>query len=223
MARKTSFGICEVCGARQAKGAISGHLRKCLAEEEPLKGSPSELLQLRVQAKGSSLYWLDLEIRGEAKLKALDEFLRRIWLECCGHLSAFRINGVTYEVVVEREWGAAASRGMNCRIGDVLTMGERFTYDYDFGSTTELTGQIRGLREGCIGRGPVRAVARNEAPMWPCEVCGEPGTLICGACAYGVTGFCCDQHADQHDCGEEAMLPVVNSPRMGVCGYTGDA
>ena len=24
-----------------------------------------------------------------------------------------------------------------------------------------------------------------------------------------------------HDCGEEAILPVVNSPRMGVCGYTG--
>jgi len=34
--------------------------------------------------------------------------------------------------------------------------------------------------------------------------------------------FFCDAHADEHRCdGEEAILPIVNSPRMGVCGYTG--
>ncbi len=223
MAKKNSFGICELCGARQSKAGIMAHLCKCLAEGGPLKGSPSELLQLRVQAKGSSVYWIDLEVRREARLKALDDFLRRVWLECCGHLSAFHINGVTYSVVVDRELGAALSRSMNCRIGDVLTVGERFRHEYDFGSTTELTGQVWGLREGVIGRPPVRALARNEAPVWPCEVCGAPATLICGACADGEIGFCCDQHADQHGCGEEAMLPVVNSPRMGVCGYTGEA
>ena len=33
--------------------------------------------------------------------------------------------------------------------------------------------------------------------------------------------FLCEVHTEKHDCGEEALLPVVNSPRMGMCGYTG--
>ena len=33
----------------------------------------------------------------------------------------------------------------------------------------------------------------------------------------------CDEHAETHDCGGEYFLPVVKSPRVGVCGYTGDA
>jgi hypothetical protein len=37
--------------------------------------------------------------------------------------------------------------------------------------------------------------------------------------------FYCGAHAEseEHECGEEALLPVVNSPRMGMCGYTGAA
>ncbi|MGH2510093.1 MAG: hypothetical protein ACRDHZ_22160, partial [Ktedonobacteraceae bacterium] len=31
----------------------------------------------------------------------------------------------------------------------------------------------------------------------------------------------CDEHAQKQDDPEE-LLPVVNSPRVGVCGYTGD-
>ncbi len=33
-----------------------------------------------------------------ATLADLDDFLRGIWLECCGHLSSFDIEGVTYTV-----------------------------------------------------------------------------------------------------------------------------
>ncbi len=33
--------------------------------------------------------------------------------------------------------------------------------------------------------------------------------------------FFCDEHAEEHACEEESLLPVVNSPRMGVCGYCG--
>jgi hypothetical protein len=35
--------------------------------------------------------------------------------------------------------------------------------------------------------------------------------------------FVCSDHARDHACGEEeSLMPVVNSPRMGVCGYTGE-
>jgi hypothetical protein len=33
--------------------------------------------------------------------------------------------------------------------------------------------------------------------------------------------FACAAHESTHPCEDEAFLPVVNSPRMGVCGYAG--
>ena len=78
-------------------------------------------------------------------------------------------------------------------------------------------------REGCIGREPLRILSRNDPPAWACEVCDEPATQICGMCMYeSYNPFYCEDHAEDHDCEEEEMLlPVVNSPRMGMCGYTG--
>jgi len=31
----------------------------------------------------------------------------------------------------------------------------------------------------------------------------------------------CEGCAGEHECGEEMLLPVVNSPRVGMCGYEG--
>jgi len=35
---------------------------------------------------------------------------------------------------------------------------------------------------------------------------------------YKKEAFYCDECGTEHDCEEEMMLPVLNSPRMGVCG-----
>ena len=35
-------------------------------------------------------YWLHVEGRETASLQQLDSLLRRVWLECCGHMSALR-------------------------------------------------------------------------------------------------------------------------------------
>jgi len=48
---------------------------------------------LRVQDAYLKDFWLDLEMRGSATLTKLDEYLRAIWLECCGHLGEFTIGG----------------------------------------------------------------------------------------------------------------------------------
>jgi hypothetical protein len=39
---------------------------------------------------------MHLEVPADATLTDLDEFLRETWVECCEHLSAFRIAGVSY-------------------------------------------------------------------------------------------------------------------------------
>lgn len=39
-------------------------------------------------AKYSKKYWLIIEVSENVTLKELDNFIRDIWVECCGHLSA---------------------------------------------------------------------------------------------------------------------------------------
>jgi len=46
--------------------------------------------------------------------------------------------------------------------------------------------------------------------------------VVCPFCIDFGDAVFCDAHAAAHEhADEEVYLPVVNSPRMGVCGYTG--
>ena len=185
---------------------------------------PCELFQLRVEGKHAPLFWLDVDVKGDSPLRRLDDLLRRVWLECCAHLSAFETGGLRYPVVVDKEFGADRNeRSMSARLSDVLTSrGQRLSYEYDFGSTTELVLRFISTRRGNIGRSATRVLARNEPPVWRCATCDAPATLVCPFCIGEDNPFACSSHARQHGCGEEeSFLPVVNSPRMGVCGYTG--
>lgn len=226
MEKRSSFAVCELCAERTSKAAAARHLASCAPNHDPRSGTPSQLFHLRVEGKDAPIFWIDLEIKGESPLRRLDDLLRRVWLECCGHMSAFEINGLRYAVVVDNEFGVDRNeRSMNARVSHLLTSpGLRFTYEYDFGSTTHLTLRLLGTRNGIIGRRAARLLARNEPPVWPCAVCAEPATLICPFCVYEGNAFSCSKHAGEHACGEdESFLPVLNSPRMGVCGYTGEA
>ncbi len=208
VARRSSFGVCEVCGARVGKAAMGRHVRKCL--EGTNDGTSARVLLVRAQPAGGPVFWLDIAAGPNAKLKDLDDLLRCVWLECCGHLSEF------YD-------GPRDKVSMNKRIAEVLgSSGSRLGYVYDFGSSTELVVSHVAIVEAAPVKG-VRVVARNEAPSWPCDGCGQPATTICAECANADGGFYCGTHGLKHRCGEDMLLPVVNSPRMGVCGYTGEA
>jgi hypothetical protein len=225
MARSTSFGTCALCGKRTSKAAMTRHLKSCAADHEPSRGRPVPLFHLRVEDAYSPIFWLDLEMKATSTLADLDAFLREIWLECCGHLSAFDIEGVNYTVPYEGAslMGDFGDRSMNVKLEEVLATGTRFHHTYDFGTSTELKLRVISEREGRIGgREPLRILSRNEAPVWTCALCGQPATQICTYCIYERENpFYCEDHAEDHDCEEEMLLPVVNSPRMGMCGYTG--
>jgi hypothetical protein len=113
-------------------------------------------------------------------------------------------------------------RNMRAKIGEVFgRTGQKGTYDYDFGSTTRLTLERTGARHGRIGKQAVRLLVRNDPLPWVCGACGAPATFICSAHEGDDSPFVCGVHEAEHDCGAEMFLPVVNSPRMGVCGYAG--
>ena len=183
---------------------------------------------LALQDRYLSSYWLVLEASPAATWEQLDVVLRRIWVECCGHLSCFRHAGTTiaYDADGASEW-ASNPRSMAGRIAGTLTPGGQFSYEYDFGTTTELVGRALDLVPRA-SRGPaIEVLARNEPPVHPCE-CGRSATTLCALCYQGAGDPCwyCDACRRRHRCsdpGGDYFLPVVNSPRVGLCGYDGPA
>lgn len=198
------FGICGLCGVRKGKRGMTGHLKQCLPSAA--NGSPRiPLLLLRVQAAYAPMYWMYMATGRDTKLGQLDVLLRRVWLECCDHLSEFYTTG-RQEIPMSRRMSEIFYRH-----------GVGIKHVYDFGTSTELVVCFAGLTEGVSAK-PIVA-PRNEPPDWRCDICGEPASTVCAECYEG--GFNCMRHGKNHGCGEDMLLPVVNSPRMGVCGYTG--
>jgi hypothetical protein len=200
---------------------MTRHLDKCKQEHSGRDAGKQRILHLQIEGRYAPEYWMHIEIPADASLKTLDHFLRDIWLECCGHLSMFNIAGEAYDVDPEPDpWSGRKPKGMSAKLGDVLAPSIKFSHEYDFGSTTELALKVVAERQGA--RKSVEVLARNDPPMIPCAKCGKPATLVCSQCVYeGPQAWLCEEHAADHECGEDYFLPVVNSPRVGVCGYAG--
>ncbi len=106
MATKATYiGVCEFCHGEFDKGKMTQHLKSCkqrkakLAEETGANDGAKEMTKLYhivVEGKRLPMYWMHLEVPATDTLDDLDTFLRDTWLECCGHLSAFEIAGVSY-------------------------------------------------------------------------------------------------------------------------------
>ena len=82
--RKQQKGPCYLCGREMAKGYMGRHL---LAEHYT-EGGDQQCCLLKIEDEDSN-YWLFVDIPVSSSLSTLDSFLRAVWLECCGHLSAF--------------------------------------------------------------------------------------------------------------------------------------
>ena len=175
-------------------------------------------------SKHNRNYWMFIEIRDTVTLKDLDRFLRDIWLECCGHLSAFNINGVTYDVdFSEDSFFGRPVKSMDCSLKSVLKKDMAIEYEYDFGSTTELIITVVDFRTGYREKESHTILSRNNPPVFLCSECGKKeAKLICMECVWeGFEGFLCEECSRTHACGEDMLMNVCNSPRMGVCGYQG--
>lgn len=319
---------------------MTQHLKHCKARAAALaEGMKDEgqqkqkLFHILAEGRYNPQYWMHIEIPATEPLFTLDGFFRDVWVECCGHLSAFEIGGISYrddpenvsfeiigadgqreEVGVNEEdfeeeeedaspeelakgigefldtmppefrqalptelqaelrtprsrdelvaflkekleavpkkismfsledLGRSRSlyfqqsllkalldmvedRSLGVRLGKVLKVGQKFMYEYDFGSTTELNLRVISERDGIAQKGEgddlITILARNVPPVILCVVCAKPATKVAGGYEYNI-----EAHAYCNKCARRSedadmMLPVVNSPRVGVCGYTG--
>ncbi|MCB9639806.1 MAG: hypothetical protein H6728_13505 [Myxococcales bacterium] len=219
-------GICRLCQKELAKSGVSRHLSKCLPTHAPPQApnTPTQTLYLlKVEGADAPHYWMYLEVSAAATFRVLDSFFRALWLECCGHLSSFRFPKQQALSFLHDDFSYfEESKIMEMTLGQVLQPKMTFSYDYDFGSTTELKLQVVDVRQGIPLRTPLSLLARNEAPKILCEECQKkPATKICPVCSWSGEGWVCAGCQKKHSCGEDIWLPVVNSPRAGVCGYDG--
>jgi len=210
-----STGHCEFCKKEFSINAIGKHLQSC----------PKRIKAQTFQDKGkvflikasSGPFWVYFEVNSFSTLKEIDSFLRDLWLECCGHLSEFTINNRKYAISPQSEFGDA---NMNISLEKVFEPGLKFLHEYDFGTTTKLNMKCISERSGKIEH--IDIIAKNNLPEFKCK-CGKPAKEICTECMEeGKDFFLCKSCVKNHECNNEMFLPVVNSPRMGMCGYTGN-
>jgi len=220
---KKTEGICKYCKKSFAGNAIARHLSSCRDKiDANLQDGGDEKIFL-ISAKAGP-FWVYFEANASDKLKQIDSFLRKLWLECCGHLSAFNIGNNYYNSDGDIDLDPIPGKGsksMNIVIGAVLSPGLAFSHEYDFGTTTKLDLKCISERTGNKLK-QTEILARNNLPDFKC-VCGKPAKEICTECLWekGPEALLCKGCAKSHECGDEMFLPVVNSPRMGMCGYTG--
>lgn len=225
-------GTCTLCDKTYKITGITRHLQSCIPRNlglPPVQIAPgatagarkTRYMQLNIRDYGARDYWLHLGIRTDVTLGALDGFLRELWLECCGHLSAFRIQGRSYE---SSSWGfddfGDASQGMDVAIGTVLPQKTRGDYTYDFGSSTELLIESTGLYSvprSQANLDNIQIWARNIAPEFACDTCGKPAThLELDEEDMWEHHHYCDDHSPRE---EDLVYEILNSPRCGVCAY----
>jgi len=269
-------GRCFLCGFSSTKGGITRHLKKHIAEYQ----GKTPLVWVRVtdqtpwNASGlSKAYWLDLEMPTYLSLERLDEFLRAVWVECCGHLSRFsltrvkrgreeeisfeylsekdladaellarykknpkktaqwlaRENGIPFAEAEERlaVWAQFKSVFPQARdirrttLSTMLKMADEWKYEYDYGTTTHLHLKVMAHYHGPKppADAPIRILSRNYKPVIPCAECGQPADYW--EMDEGWPRPLCKRHIEES--GSEYYLPIVNSPRTGLCGYDGPA
>ena len=235
MPRKTPpAGVCAFCQRTVSAAGMGRHLATCpdrqvaVEKAETSRRKPERLWQVVVRDAVDGTYWLQLELSGSATLVNLDAYLRAIWVECCGHMSQFVFGTTRYRELIDGFFALGDQKSLQTRVNEVLAVGLKGSYEYDYGTPTELKLEVVSQREGKpLTARPITLLARNQMPEQLCVSCGEAATHLCLQCYYeiGEPGcYLCAAHARSHACtlygGPKRRY---NSPRTGRCAYDGPA
>lgn len=200
------------CGREIPKNTrtILSHILECYAIGISNNPNVAESLLLVIQGKYAPEYWLILKAKPAVPMSKLDKFLKDYWVACCGHLSAFSDR---YSKIP-----------MTRMLSQVFSEGTKIDYVYDFGSSTELAVSII-QRVQDVDEKEIQVLFHNKEIEFQCSSCGNKADAICPNCVYEDVGLLCQTCASTHKCvqeeGEDFLMPIVNSPRVGICGYTG--
>lgn len=205
-------GKCYYCNKELTEKTIKRHMKNC----DEMKKKIEELsyqdkkqrnqFMISIKSKyDKNEYCIYLSIDENLSLLHIDQFLRDVWLECCGHLSAFKIKGKIYQ-----------DYSMDTRIKDILAVNEKFEYEYDFGSTTELILEVVDIIEVPASFSQIEIIARNNEVTHYCEICNAEAEYFNYENNQWECKKCIDKNNDMI-----AKFDYCNSPRDGICCYGG--
>ena len=211
MANLKTKGLCSSCKSEVPKNkrSIMSHILKC---KEGIGSNNSDIsphMVILIDGKYDPGYWLVIKARLDITMKELDNFLRDIWVECCGHLSSF--------------FDGPREIGMKKKLDDVFEKGRKISYVYDFGTSTEIKLSLVETYESEETKN-IQVLIRNKEADYRCSYCNNKAIYICPYCLDEEEGLLCESCSESHDCIEVDggfLLPLVNSPRTGECGYGG--
>ena len=205
-------GKCYYCNKELTEKTIKRHIKNCgemKRKIEELSAVDKKLrnqfiLSIKPKYNGNE-YCIYLSIDENLGLIHIDQFMRDVWLECCGHLSAFKINGKFYQ-----------DYSMNTKLKDILVVNEKFEYEYDFGSTTYLKLEVIDVIKVPASFSQIEIIARNHEVKHFCEICGTEGEYFNYENDQWECKKCIDKDNDMI-----SKFDYSNSPRDGVCCYGG--
>jgi len=206
-----SKGICRLCSKEFSGKEIKKHIAECLKNSK-------EATEAFLLKASEGPFWVYFSVPKNKKLVDIDNFLRDLWLECCGHLSAFEIGKIRY--MSDDSELEDNEKGMDARIDKSMEFGTKVHYEYDFGTATEL--ELECISAIKTDSKNIAILARNNLPDFRCEICNAKAEEVCVQCIWEGEGFVCKKCSKKHKCEEPYFLPIVNSPRMGMCGFTGE-
>jgi hypothetical protein len=193
---------CEYCHKKFGCRIIFDHYGECLKNLH--KEKSGYFVRFFSHGIRGDVYFIYVCIGLNCKFSDIDEFLKKIWCECCGHMSEFNLfeNGVGPIGEVKKTFKLSKYK-----------IDDRFEYQYDMGSTTTIYFEILDKFTGKEKTSEIEILKRNEIPKIICENCdneakyydGENDEFVCEDCSKEIE--------------EDTRLNIVNSPRTGVCGY----
>ena len=149
-----SVGRCHLChNAVRAEDVIT-HARSCVTTAA--KTLVNNDLHSKHAGNGTFLIWVRadevrqwmmLAVRPTTSLLQLDQFLRNLWLECCGHMSRFEIGTTRYSAgrpgpgsprLFAAYLADPGDRHMMYTVGQTISHGTSFRHEYDYDYTTYL-------------------------------------------------------------------------------------
>ncbi|HAG15277.1 MAG TPA: hypothetical protein DCG69_01960 [Bacteroidales bacterium] len=206
-----SEGKCMFCEQLFSPKEIKKHLVKHLADMEKTDAAGKTQTYCHIEVVAAEMF-LHLLVKGNKKMEIIDDFLRGIWLDCCDHMSGFRHKNIEIE--------------MDEKVKDIFVPKVKIFHDYDYGSTTRVF--LTGLKYYDLNlKDDIILLSRNEPLKIMCSICKiKPAVNICSVCLWDRDSVFCESCSKKHekicnDFDEYSSMPIVNSPRMGICGYTG--
>ena len=215
-------GRCYYCNKDLNERTIKRHIKSCPEMKNVIKkqskgGNRGQFIISIKDKYDKNTYCIYVSIDENLQLEHLDGFIRDVWVECCGHLSCFKINGELYNSYEDYEDFYEESYQMDMKLKDVLSVNQKFEYYYDFGSTTELILEVIDYIKVPKNFSQIEIVARNNEVIHSCYKCGKDAKYF----NWNEEVWICDSCvSDEED--EIVEFEYTNSPRDGVCGYKGN-